>query len=486
MTAATPVSRSTGASPLQPDSGSFRDRNNRVYDDGNRIVRGISTEALANWNALSKEPFFRGLLESGKIIGTRLLPADEVAGDAAWPAYLEHERIPFLSYPYEWCFDMLKDAALLHLDLIEKAIEADWTMKDATAYNIQWLGSRPVFIDVPSFEPYVPGSPWVGYRQFCMMFLYPLMLQAYKGIGFQSFLRGDLEGIEPSIASNLLSGRSRLRKGVPTHVYLHARMQSRYSGAELNEAKSLTEESDGKLSESRKFRHSKAMVLGTIQGLQRVVRSLSSGDKRTTWGNYDTDHSYGEASFETKKAFVEKAASARSRKLVWDLGSNTGTFSRICANHADYVVSVDGDTKAINRFYEAQKVQQQGNICPLIMNLANISPGQGWRGRERKAFDERGKPDLVLCLALIHHIVISANIPLAEFLGWLRSLDAEIVIEFVSVEDDMSKMLLRNRVNQYSDMTEAGFESMVSQSFDIVSSQSLKGTHRKLYHLAPR
>lgn len=478
------------ADRMARDSGSFRDRNNRVYDDGVRVIRGVSENALANWTALSSKQFFKDLQGEFKIIGTELIDSKnaggvrELGGD--WPAYLSHERVPFVTYPYEWSFGMLRDAALLHLDLIERAVESGWTMKDATAYNIQWIGCRPVFIDIPSFEPYTRGEPWVGYRQFCMMFLYPLMLQSYRAIDFRPFLRSDLEGIDPATANNLLSGRHRLRKGVLTHVYLHSKMQSRYSEADLVEAKSLTEDSSKSLVKRKKLRHTEAMVLGTIQGLRRIVRNLPSARDRTTWENYDTGHSYGRTSFEIKTAFVEKAVSMRRRHLVWDLGCNTGTFSKICARYSDYVVSVDGDSQAIDQLYESQKGSLENRICPLIMNLANISPGQGWRGKERKAFDKRGKPDVILCLALIHHIVISANIPLAEFLDWLREFDSEVIIEFIGPDDDMSKLLLRNKVNQYDDLTEPAFERLVSSMFNIVSEETLKGGHRKLYHLAPR
>ncbi|WP_394891480.1 hypothetical protein ACG873_09475 [Mesorhizobium sp. AaZ16] len=471
---------------LAADDGSFRDRSNAVYEDGDRILRGISAEALANWNALSAQPFFQSMLDRGTVVSTRLIDANTVKSGGQWAAYLEHERIPFVSYPYEWPFGMLKDAALLHLDLVEEALQSGWTLKDATAYNIQWIGARPVFIDIPSFIPYKAGDPWVGYRQFCMMFLYPLMLQAYKGVDFRPFLRADLEGIDPLTADRLLSGATRLRKGVPTHVYLHSRMQQRYAGIELDEAKALTEGSGKSVSQRKRVHHTEAMVLGTIQGLKRTVRKLCLPRTRTTWGSYDTDHSYGDASFEIKKAFVQRAASRVPRRLTWDLGCNTGTFSDICAAHSDYVVAVDGDPKAIERLYQKQKAQGGRDICPLVMNLANVSPGHGWNGRERKAFDKRTVPNLILCLALIHHVVISANIPLASFLAWLRGFGCEVVIELVTLDDDMSKLLLRNKENQYGELTQAGFETTVASMFDIVSSEPLKGGHRRLYHLEPR
>lgn len=484
------IAAHTWNSRFVPDAGSFRDRNNRVFDDGVQIIRGLSTGALENWTTLSSQSFFKELQSEAKIIGTELFEPKNAGALGGlveeWPGYLRHERVPFVTYPYEWSFEMLRDAALLYLELTERAVESNWTTKDATAYNIQWIGCRPVFIDVPSFEPYTPGEPWVGYRQFCMMFLFPLMLQAYRGIDFRPLLRSQLEGIDPAAANNMLSGRHRFRKGVLTHVFLHSKMQSRYSDADLVEAKALTEGSSRRPVKRRKLSHTKPMVLGIIQGLRRIVERLPGARDFTTWGSYDTDHSYGAASFEVKKAFIEKAASLKHRHLVWDLGCNTGTFSKIAAKYSDYVVSVDGDPLAIDRLYKSQQGSPENKICPLIIDLANLSPGQGWRGRERKAFDKRGKPDLILCLALIHHIVISANIPLAEFIEWLREFQSEVVLEFVGPEDHMSKLLLRNKVNQYEDLTEAVFERLASSMFDILSTEALKGGHRKLYHLAPR
>ena len=473
--------------PIQ-DPGSFRDRSNRVYDDGRRIYRGIDAQALSNWRAVRNHAFFRTLQSKGRIVNTREWDESSDGPEAGtWAAHLVHERVPFVTYPYEWSFGMLKDAALLHLEILERAIPADWTLKDASAFNVQWHGARAIFIDVPSFEPYTKGEAWVGYRQFCMMFLYPLMFRAYKGIDYLPFLRGSLEGIEPATANQVLTGFSRFRRGVLSHVYLHAKMQEKYANKDLDEAKSLTEESNQQgPAKQRKFKHTEAMVLGTIQGLRRLVEGLHIPDSRTNWGDYDSEHSYAETSFEIKQQFVTKHVHAKKRRMAWDLGCNTGHFSKICAENSDYVISVDGDDKAIERLYQEQKKRGADSILPLVINLANISPNQGWRGRERKALDERGKPELILCLALIHHIVITANIPLEEFLGWLRELGADVIIELVGLSDDMTKMLLRNRVNQYEELSEPNFERIVSELFVIKDTQTLKGDDRKLYFLEPK
>jgi len=468
-----------------PDPGYYRDRSNRVFDDGTRIVRGVSADVLSYWRRLSGEPFYRAFVDEALVVATEEITyPDAMPGD--WAGYLAHERIPVISYPYEWSFGMLRDAALLQLEIIERSIPAGWTLKDATPYNVQWRGTRPVFIDIPSFEPYRSGDAWVGYRQFCMMYLYPLMLKAYKGIDYIPFLRSNLEGIEPDQANQILSGASRLRKGVLGNVYLHAKMHRKYASSDLDEAKSLTETSGEKVQEKKAIRHSEAMVLGTIQGLRRVVEKLSIVDSRTVWGNYDTDHSYGDVSYQAKKDFVEKHIKAKPRRVTWDIGCNTGTFSRLARGHSDYILSIDGDSKAIERLYQHEKAQGTSDLLPLIMNIGNLSPDQGWRGKERKALEKRGKPDIVLCLALIHHIVISANIPLSEFMEWLRGLESDIVIELVGLDDDMTKMLLRGRVNQYEELGQANFERVADLHFRTEDSLSLKGGHRKIYYLTPR
>jgi SAM-dependent methyltransferase len=474
------------AAALIADGGSFRDRANRVYDDGATIVRGVDAGALANWTALQSQAFFQELLKQRKVVATSLLELHSAELSARWAGYLAHERVPFVTYPYEWSFNMLKDAALLHLDILEQAIPFGWTLKDASAYNVQFIGSRAVFIDLPSFIPRASGEPWIGYRQFCMMFLYPLMLSAYKGIDYLPLLRGSLEGVDPGTANQILTGGSRLKKGVFGHVYLHAKMQARYSKRDLDEARSLTEEAGKRPSERKSARHSETMILGMLQGLRNTINKLKSPDEHTTWGSYETDHSYAHTSFEAKKSFIEEVVNERHRSLAWDIGCNTGTFSKIAAENCEYVVALDGDTKAVNRLYERQKAARDERILPIVMDLGNVSPAQGWRGLERKSFENRGKPELILCLALIHHIVISANIPLEEFVGWLRDFDCDVVIESVGLNDEMTQMLLRNRVNQYSELDDTNFERVITEQFTVVRSEPLKGGSRKIFHLTPR
>lgn len=471
---------------ILPDAGSFRDRENRVYRAGDQIYRGVSASACQHWKEVSSCQFYNALLSEAKLIPTTDVSHSDVARRGAladWPAVLAHETVPFVSYPYEWSFSMLKDSALLHLEILERAIPQGWTLKDSSAYNIQWRACRPIFIDIPSFEPYKAGDPWRGYRQFCMMFLYPLMLKAYLGVDFGPLLRSNLDGIDPVVANKLLWRSARFRKGVFSHVHLHSKMQERAAARELDEARRLTEEAMGAPEARRPIRHTEAMVLGLIQGLCAMIEKMRTPDERTTWGGYETDHSYSDNSHQKKKDFVDRHGSARDYKMIWDIGCNTGTFSRICESHARHVISIDGDSKAIDRLYQQEKTRDAQKILPLIIDLRNVSPNQGWRGVERKSLENRAKPDLVVCLALIHHMVISANIPMTEFIDWLADLGGDLIIEFVTAEDSMARMLLRNKVNQYQDYTMTEFERLIARKFMIANSEELKGGHRKIYFL---
>src|SRR6266540_2902705 len=376
-------------SDLELEPASFRDPASTVaYLDG-RVLRGLTKEGAEDFGALASAPFFEPAMTEGRLVRTTEVPLEDlpqsVRGDA-WVLALEHERIPFVTYPYEWTFSMLKDAALVHLDLLLAALGADLTMKDGYAYNLAFVGARPVFIDVGSFERVRPGEPWAGYRQFCQTMLYPLLLQAHKDIRFQPWLLGQVQGIQPQELARLFSGTDRLRSGVLKHVTLHGAMDQRYSGSRAQDTQK-----------------------------------------------------------ELKAAFVERALEGRGTRLLFDLGGNDGTYSRVAAHHADYVVCADGDDLCLDGLYRALKQEGNAQILPAYLDLSDPSPGLGWRGRERAGFFDRARPDAVLALALLHHLAITGNVPLAELVDWLHGLGARLVVEFVDPTDPMADRLLANK-----------------------------------------
>jgi ribosomal protein L11 methylase PrmA len=405
-----------------------------------------------------------------RLIATEPVELDdlpELTGEPA-AAALRHERIPFVSHPYEWPFSMLKDAALLQLALGREALRHDLTLKDASAYNVQWRGAQPVFVDVGSFERLRPGEPWAGYRQFCMLFLYPLMLQAYRGVPYHAWLRGSLDGIAPAEARALLPKR---RRGVLTHVVLHARLEARYADA-----------GDVKRDLKRAgFR--KELLDANLRRLEKLVRRLEYKPGRTAWTEYAATNTYTDEEAGRKAAFVRAAAARHPGGLTWDLGCNDGTYSRVAAEHAGYVVAVDADHATVDGLYRA--LGGRTDVLPLVMSVTDPSPDLGWRGRERASLEHRGTPDLVLALALIHHVVIGGNVPVSQFLDWLRSLDCALVIEFPDRQDPMVQRLLSGKAETANpDYDRETFERALAERFEVERTDRL-GT-RTLYEAHPR
>lgn len=468
--------------------GSFRDPCSRVYtvphdDSSNRIrvIRGVDSETKENFERLASSDFYKQLLSEQRVVETQLLSDDDkyarLLSKKGWAGVLEHEVIPFISYPYEWTFGMLKTAAFLHLRILEDALNNGWILKDSTPFNIQFIGSRPVFIDVPSFVPWQEGEPWVAYRQFCSCFLTPLMLKSHLRIDHLPIMRSYIDGLPPSEAVKFFQGSKRFKKGVMSHIVFPSRVEN----------KILSNERDAVPAKERKASfHSKSMVLGLIQGMTRLVRSLKIDIDHTDWSDYDSTHTYDETEHSAKKSFVKDVVEEKRRRCIWDIGCNTGTFSQISAAHADTVIALDGDHNAVEKLYRSERAKKKNtNILPLVMNLANISPNHGWAGKERRAFDERVKPDLVLVLALVHHIRISSNIPMDLFLAWLKKMDCEIVIEFVKRKDEMVVKLLTNKKEPYKDYNIDTFIGQAQKEFKIISQKELKGGKRELFHLAP-
>ncbi len=474
---AEPGAAAPAASSLDP--GSFRDWDSRVFYDDGRVLRALSADGLRDWNALSESTLFAEAVESGDLVATTQV--DEPALITSLPgnapaAVLEHERVPFISYPYEWSFSMLRDAALLQLDLLGRALAENLTTKDASSYNVQWRGAKPVFIDVGSFERLPEGEPWQGYRQFCMLFLNPLLLQAYKGIAFQPWLRGRLEGITPTEARAAMSFRDRFRRGVMTHVVLHSRLERRHA-----------ESSRDVKSELKRAGFRKELILANVRGLSRLVARLDWKPGRTEWSEYGETTSYTDADAERKAAFVREVVHSREWGLAWDIGCNVGRHALIAGENARYVVAVDGDAAVVDRMYRSLRADGRTDVLPLVADVTDPSPGLGWRGRERLPLEARGKPDLTLCLAVLHHVAISGNVPVPEFLSWLRELGTAVVIEFPTRDDPrVAALLARKRPGAHPDYDREPFERALAERFEVERSEVLSSGTRILYFARPR
>jgi hypothetical protein len=440
------------------------------------VYRGLSEEGAADWNALARSQLFREWVERGALIGTEAVAAAAAPElDGRWAAVLRHERIPVVSYPYEWSFGMLKAAALLQLELLLAALDEDLIVKDGSPYNVQWRGTRPVFVDVGSLEAARPGEPWAGYRQFCMLFLYPLMLQAYKGVAFQPWLRGRVDGIEPAEFVRLLSLRDRFRHGVTTHAVLHARLEARYADRAVNTREELRSAGFGK-----------ELVRANARKLHKLVRALEWTPAPSAWSGYSSSAPYGDADAEQKAEFVRAVAASRDWNLVWDLGANDGRYARIAAERARYVLAVDADHAVVEHLYRDLAAEEATRILPLLVDVADPSPGLGWRGRERATLAERCRPELILCLALVHHLAITRNIPVVELLDWLRELETVVVIEFPTRDDAMVQRLLAPKAEGlHADYDRPVFERLLAERFSVERTEELGSGTRVLYLARP-
>lgn len=454
------------------EPSSYRDPDARVFRRNGAIFRCLSARALEDWQRLGATKFFGRFTGDGTIVQTEEVDRAAMPDlEDRWAAVLRHAPIPFISYPYEWSFAMLQHAALLQLDVTLAALREDMTLKDATPFNIQWVGSRATFIDVGSFTRYAPGEPWAGYRQFCELFLFPLLLMAYKNVPFHPLMRGSLEGISAETCRALMSSRDALRPGVLAHVFLQSRMQARFADSDRDVRGDLRAAGFGA-----------TLITHNIERLRRLIERLEWKAGGSPWSEYESQHSYDETDRRQKEAFVREVSATRRWALVWDLGCNVGVYSRIASQHADYVVALDADHLVIDRLYRALRAEGHETILPLVGDLADPAPGLGWRGRERRPLVDRGTPELILSLALVHHLVIGRNIPLPDLIEWLAEFGADLVIEFVGPTDAMVQQLMRNRAGLAIDYSQETFEAALNRFFDRVSHHALASGTRTLYH----
>ncbi len=444
---------------------SFRDPAGFVFSHDGVVFRQVNESYSDDYSRLMNSLY-------GELVGRGLLVThEEVPEPGPTPPgvfVLRPQQIPFVSYPYEWCFSQLKDAALLTLEIQRCAIEHGMTLKDASAYNVQFVGPRPVFIDTLSFTRYVEGQPWVAYRQFCQHFLAPLALMSHSDIRLGHLLSVHIDGVPLDLASRLLPASTMVRWGMLVHIHMHARSQRRHAndGASGRSVKAVDVSRTG--------------MLGLIDSLRAAVESLDWTPAGTEWGDYYAATNYTDESARAKADAVRELLSRVPTTNVWDLGSNTGVFSRIAAEQADRVVAWDVDPAAIEKAYRALR-DSDGPLLPLVLDLRNPSPALGWANRERMSLAERGPADLVMALALVHHLAVGNNVPLVHVARYLASLSPHLLIEWVDKEDSQVQRLLATREDVFDEYTREGFERAFGTLFETVERRPIPGTRRILY-----
>jgi SAM-dependent methyltransferase len=457
------------------DPASYRDPSGFVYRRDRVLYRQVNTSYAADWDALIGSGLYERLANSSTLV--RHEPAD-LALAATPDAYrvIRPAPVDLISYPYEWTFGEIKDAALLTLDAQLTALELGMTLKDASAYNVQYQRGSPVLIDSLSFERFAPGVPWVAYRQFCEHFLAPLALMARRDIRCGRLLREHLDGIPLDFAARLLPGRTRLEFGLATHVHLHARAQRRYG--------------DRFVATDGPSRRAPTMSLDRLRALvanlRATVAKLDWTPEGTEWADYAERTSYGDEATRAKDVLVDRFVRASGARTVIDFGANTGRFSRIAADAGCTVVACDIDPAAAERHYRTVRQEGRRTILPLVIDLADPSPAQGWAGRERAPFSERVHGDLGLALALVHHLAISRNVPLPLIAEYLATLVDQLLVEFVPKHDAMVRRLLASRRDVFPEYTIEGFRAALAAQFAVIEEVPIEGSARVLFYASGR
>jgi ribosomal protein L11 methylase PrmA len=447
---------------------SFRDPSGFMFRHAGVLFRQVNLNYREEYDLLMSSGLYDQLTKSKTLVAhhevdTELAPMPDIAYKVIQP-----DVVDFISYPYEWCFNQLKDAAILTLAIARRAIEFGMSLKDASAYNIQFHQGRPIFIDTLSFEKYEEGLPWVAYRQFCQHFLSPLALMAYKDMRLNGLLKNYIDGIPLDLTATLLPARAKLNFGLLTHIFIHAQSQARYADKQVTHT-------------GTRQKLSCQNLLALLDNLLATIRRLQVKQFGTEWEKYYENTNYTSEAFTKKHDLVNDLIKIASPSSIWDLGGNTGEFSRDASNAGVPVVCFDIDQGAVNANYMLVKRNKEKNMLPLIQDLTNPSPAIGWNNKERGSLTDRGPVDLILALALIHHLAIANNLPFQSIADYFQGLSKKIIIEFVPKSDSQVQKLLASRLDIFDNYNVESFEIEFSRRFRILQKIAVPDSERTLY-----
>lgn len=454
---------------MNKDAASFRDPSGFVFSEGGRVYRAVFNAYRENYRLLMESGLYAELVQKNYLVFHEECRTENFAfasGNNLF-AVLCPEQIPLITYPYEWSFSQLKDAALLTLKIQRIALKYGMTLKDATAYNIQFLRGKPIFIDTLSFEKYEEGRPWIAYRQFCQHFLAPLLLMKYKDLRLASLLKNYIDGIPLDLANVLLPLKAKLTPKVFFHICMQNFFSKKYEKKDIDFKKQVF--------------ISKKKLLQMNTELQDAVNDLMYPHADTEWGEYYTFTNYNDKAFSRKKELIEIFLDEIRPSVLWDLGANNGFFTRAASEKGVLSYAFDIDPTACEKNYLQIKKQGEQNILPVLFDLVNPSPAIGFANRERKSLAERQKPDCVMALALIHHLAISNNLPLENIAEYFSSLAPHLIIEFVPKSDSQVQKLLATREDIFPYYTQEGFEQAFSNCYELVKKEPVTESSRVLY-----
>ncbi len=449
------------------DTGSFRDPSGCIFSKENNIYRSIFGPGVRDFEGARDAGIYEKLITKGMLVAHE--EVEVFNGVPAGTVYcLSHPRLPMVSYPWEWPFSFFKDGALLHLDVMEELVPKGFWLRDASAFNVQFDGKRLCLIDTLSIGRRVPDSPWVGYGQFCSHFLAPLVLAAYCDIRMLSVFSHFINGFPLDMAVSMLSGLRKYQPGLFMHLTLHARYQNKAD---------RKEDLGGREPEKtrRKMKVTDRGLVGLVRSLKKTIRGITWKSYSKIWKDYTEIRTYNPEDVSAKSDYVDKVVRKLAPSMVWDLGANTGEFSFIAASHGAFVVSVEGDPACTEFLYKkAFDVHGIRNILPLTMDLANPTPRLGWDSKERLSLKDRGPADLILSLALVHHLVFSCCVPVPMIAEWFAEMARYVLVEFVPPSDPMVKKMLANRNGEHHEYGLDVFTSSFEKFFEFEDQKTLQ------------
>lgn len=448
-------------------AASFRDPSGYVVNVDGIFLRIVQPRYRAEYEHLLQSGLYESLKQR-----KLLIPHEEVAESRFPNAFkvLKPVQLSTISYPYEWCFRQLKDAALATLEIQKLAMDFGMSLKDASSFNIQFVHGKPTLIDTLSFEK-LEARPWVAYAQFCRHFLAPLALMSRRDIRLVRLMRLHIDGIPLDLASKLLPWTTWLSFWLCVHVHLHAKNERRVAGKPV-------------VAPRGKYRLSS--LQGLIQSLESAVRGLQWEPGKQSWANYYESTVTGGGYVAHKKQLVSEFLDAATPASVWDLGSNTGLFSRLASDKGIPTCSFDGDPDCVEINYRETCRRGESNLLPLWMDLTNPSPALGWQHQERMSWLERARPDLTLALAIVHHLAIGNNLPLPKIAEFFGNFSRWLVIEFVPKDDSNAQKLLQVREDIFSDYTQENFEACFAKWYLTERKQQVADSNRILYLMRRR
>lgn len=445
------------------DSASFRDRSGYVFSCEGKIYRWISPDYLPQYQHLMDSGLYRALVDRRLLVAHKEV---ELEGfDAGGGIVIQPKRIPFISYPYEWCFEQYQDAALTTMDIQNIALEYGMVLKDASAYNIQFLMGYAVLIDTLSFDFYQEGSPWGAYGQYCRHFLAPLMLMSNVDFRLGHLMQSFIDGIPLDLASKLMKGGGMVAQ---MHIHAHAKSVARHND-------------DGKKGTVKQAIMKKSTLVAFCDSLRKDTAKLQPLKTVTEWGDYYSNTNYSDMATISKETIVRDMLSGIGNlNNVWDFGANDGRFSRI-ANELDaHVIAFDIDENAVAINWKEVKLSHR-KMLPLILDLSAPSPAIGFANEERKNINDRQKPDCIMMLAVIHHMAISNNLPFEKIAAWIAKLTDNLIIEFVPKADSQIQVLLATRKDIFSDYDCNHFEIAFGHFFKLKKKVPVEGSKRIMY-----